>query len=652
MTILLFPYDSPGDDGPAIPSIQLGEILVSASRGAEESAIRSVDAELMEDRDCRNIADAATLLPEAAMARAGTRNEKTIRLRGFDNRQVPLFIDGIPVYLPYDGMVDPGRFGTFDLAGLSVARGFSPVIYGPNTLGGALNAVSRRPSDPREVYARAGAFSGDGIDSGIRAALLGPRGYLQAGAGYRSRKFYRVSEDYTPTGAEDGGRRENSDERDLRLWFKGAWTPGEGDEYMLGFMRIDSEKGVPPYGGTDPRIQPRFWRYSEWTKNSIYFIGHKEFGPDIYVKPRLYYDTYANALDSYDDSTYTTQSKRYAFRSIYDDYTFGGSLEAGGQVGEVHAPRVAAHYKQDVHREHYEGDPQSRFSDATWTLALEDSIRLGRNWTLVVGAGWDRRASLDAEDRSGPEPVNYEDNANEMINPQCGLFYSPEIGTFRATAAGKSRFPTMKDRYSYRRGTAIPNPELRPEKAVHYEIGYVGRPERDLELNLSVFYSRLRDAIQQEDNVEYDSETETWLSQYRNIGKAEHRGLEAGLSFRLMPEIKAGIDYALLQVRNISRPDLMPTDAPEHRILSYVEIRLAERLLLLPNVEYNSSRYSSSDGVKVQGFWLFNMDIKLDLPRGFTMSAGIHNIFDTNYELSEGYPEEGRNCYADLAYRF
>ena len=31
------------------------------------------------------------------------RNEKTLTVRGFDSRQVPLFIDGIPVYVPYDG---------------------------------------------------------------------------------------------------------------------------------------------------------------------------------------------------------------------------------------------------------------------------------------------------------------------------------------------------------------------------------------------------------------------------------------------------------------------------------------------------------------------------------------------------------------------
>ncbi|MGZ8220275.1 MAG: TonB-dependent receptor plug domain-containing protein, partial [Methylobacter sp.] len=45
----------------------------------------------------------------------GARNERLIYIRGFNSRQVPLFMDGIPVYVPYDGNVDLNRFSTFDI---------------------------------------------------------------------------------------------------------------------------------------------------------------------------------------------------------------------------------------------------------------------------------------------------------------------------------------------------------------------------------------------------------------------------------------------------------------------------------------------------------------------------------------------------------
>ena len=83
-----------------------------------------------------------------SFTRIGSRNETTVYVRGFDMRQVPLFIDGIPIYTPYDGYADLGRFTTFDVAEVRVSKGFASVLYGPNALGGAINIVSRRPDGP------------------------------------------------------------------------------------------------------------------------------------------------------------------------------------------------------------------------------------------------------------------------------------------------------------------------------------------------------------------------------------------------------------------------------------------------------------------------------------------------------------------------
>ncbi|MCS5517457.1 TonB-dependent receptor plug domain-containing protein [Pseudomonas qingdaonensis] len=66
-------------------------------------------------------------------------------MRGFDRLQVPVYIDGIPTYVPYDGNIDLGRFTTYDLSRIQVDKGFASLLYGPNTLGGAINLVTRRP---------------------------------------------------------------------------------------------------------------------------------------------------------------------------------------------------------------------------------------------------------------------------------------------------------------------------------------------------------------------------------------------------------------------------------------------------------------------------------------------------------------------------
>ena len=43
----------------------------------------------------------------------------------------------------YDGEMDLGRFTTFDLSRIDISKGASSVLYGANTMGGAVNLISK-----------------------------------------------------------------------------------------------------------------------------------------------------------------------------------------------------------------------------------------------------------------------------------------------------------------------------------------------------------------------------------------------------------------------------------------------------------------------------------------------------------------------------
>jgi len=123
------------------PVYELGTIQVVADAQAlgtigPDQVASVVTLEEMRRHSRDNVADALDLLSGVSVA-SNSRNELTVFVRGFDPRQVPLFIDGIPIYVPYDGYVDFGRFTTADLSAIQVAKGFSSVAYGPNALGGA-----------------------------------------------------------------------------------------------------------------------------------------------------------------------------------------------------------------------------------------------------------------------------------------------------------------------------------------------------------------------------------------------------------------------------------------------------------------------------------------------------------------------------------
>ena len=81
-------------------------------------------------RNLPKTADALNLVPGVTIQRIGPRNESGVYVRGFDFRQVPLYMDGIPVYVPYDGYVDLDRFLTYDVSEIQVAKGFTSPCTG------------------------------------------------------------------------------------------------------------------------------------------------------------------------------------------------------------------------------------------------------------------------------------------------------------------------------------------------------------------------------------------------------------------------------------------------------------------------------------------------------------------------------------------
>ena len=128
----------------------LGEIeVVDQSEKDRNAANERITNEEMRERGKDTLDEAAALSPGILPGTTGARNEGTLYVRGLDIKHVPIFLDGVPIYVPYDGYPDLSRFTTFDLSEIVVSKGFASALYGPNTMGGAINMVSRRPE--REV---------------------------------------------------------------------------------------------------------------------------------------------------------------------------------------------------------------------------------------------------------------------------------------------------------------------------------------------------------------------------------------------------------------------------------------------------------------------------------------------------------------------
>jgi iron complex outermembrane receptor protein len=638
------------DPADATP-FDLGTVTIVGQRGSQvgdvgqdqvSSVVTRADMERF-NRD--DVGDALNLLSGVTLS-TNSRNEKTIAVRGFDARQAPLFIDGIPVYVPYDGYIDFNRFTTADLAEIQVAKGYSSMAYGPNTLGGAINLVSRKPRQNLEADASAGVGSGGERRASANVGSNQGLWYVQAGSSYVQADSFPLSSSFQPTATENGGMRDNAYRKDNKVSLKLGLTPSGSDEYALSYYQQNGVKGQPP--STDPTVA-RYWKWPFWDKESLYFISRTGLGQFETLKLRLYHDSYDNETDTYTDDTYSVLKTSGAGsvgtgRSIYHDKTDGGSVELESTRLHDNTLRLVAHYKADQHHESDANDfTTAIFKDALSSYALEDNLALAPDLSLAMGAGEQQLRPVSVYSVGNPYSLPSTKRADDA---QAALFYdwSPSARVY-VSAAGKTRLPTLKDRYSQRLGTFLQNPDLQPERSNNYEVGYQGRPWNGIKADAALYYSDISNKIQTVANVSGN------LSQQQNVGKVHASGLEAGLSGQLVSWLEWGGNYSYIDLKNISAPGTKLTDVPRQKLVAYALLRPRARVELSAYVEHNSGRWESNT-LELAGFTTLNLKVAYTLSKQVELEAGLNNVTDRNYELADGFPSAGRTWFANANYHY
>ncbi|MCZ2130075.1 MAG: TonB-dependent receptor [Bacteroidia bacterium] len=629
---------------------QLGEVSVSANH--KDDITGRITKKEMENQNRIEVSRSLNMLSGVALTGSGQRNESMVSIRGFDLRAVPVYMDGIPVYVPYDGYVDLARFTTFDLSAIDVSKGFSSMLYGPNALGGAINLISIKPIKKFEYNGSMGIINTDGYRGNINIGSNLGKFYLQGGYSYLHRNSYRMSGAYKPHAHEDGGDRDNSYRTDKKITFKVGWTPNKKQEYVLGYINQQGEKGTPVYAGDDQQkplySKPRYWQWPEWNKETYYFLSNTKLNEKNYFKSRIYYDKFKNTINSYDDSTYTTQTKPYAFQSRYNDFSYGGSIEYGTTIIPKNDIKFTAQFKEDIHRENNLNEPVRRFEDNTIYLSVEDVYTINNKIVLIPGASYNVRKNIKAQGYNSQTETIFDfakADISAAFNAQLGVFYYFKVNhKVSATASQKTRLATIKDRYSYKMGTAIPNPDLKPETSNNYELTYTGSFSKKLVLQSSFFYSHITDAILSVSNVQPGK------SQMQNTGKAEFMGVELCAKYDISKNLVLSTNYTYIERHNLTNPSILFTDVPYTKIFSYIHYKPIKQISLMASSEYNSVRYSTSYGTKAPEFIIFNSVVSGQIYKFLSIEVGVNNIFDKNYMVSEGYPEEGRNFFVTLRF--
>lgn len=658
--------DEASSDDVHSPVYTLGRITVievQAPRTEYNIGTATLERETMWDFSRDGLTDALNLIPGTATTPGtGQRNETQISIRGFDRWQVPLLMDGIRLYLPADNRIDFDRFLTPDLSELQVSKGYVSVLNGPDAMGGAINLVTRKPVKPFEAEVRASAALAEGGQYNGHTVYthLGGRQqqwYYQASAQQRDLDHWRLSRDFSPTEAEDGGKRNHSGKKDWRVALKTGFTPNETDEYSINFTKQSGEKsGIHSTSG---RGQP--WEWPTWDTWSVYWLSHTQLGETGYVKTRLYYNKFDNSLLRYTDFS---RNASLAL-SRYDDNARGGSIELGTDYLDDHTLKAALHYRRDEHTEWEHNYPQGFTEpkhsslETTWSFALENTWRATERLELIAGISRDIRRSDKVEDYVGgptgslfrqPVADNFATNYQGALNYR----YS-DTGTVHFAVSNRTRFPNMFERFSSQFGGAVSNPWIDPERSLNIEIGVAETFGPGIQIETALFHNKVDDSIQPVTVVVNGQN----FTQRQNVGEATFKGAEIAVSTFATATLEVGGNYTYIdtELKNPADPELRLTTTPRHKAFVYAKWQPFEALRLIPNVEYTSARWSFRDGppagyLMTDSFTLVNFRAEYRIAPGWELSLATRNLLDKNYQVVDGFPQEGRSFSVAVRYQF
>lgn len=617
----------------------------------------------------RNTLDEAIkLVPGVTSTLDGTgrRNERGIFVRGFGRWQVPLSIDGIRIYLPADNRLDFNRFLTQDLAEIEVQKGYVSVLDGPGGMGGAINLITRKPTEPFETELRAGGGNGF-TDAYVRVGSLHDRFYVQGSASYLDRDHWELSGDFEPTSIEDGGKRNSSDNRDSRVNLKLGFTPNESDEYSLSYTAQTGEKGAPLNVFNDPPNPPNsYWRWPTWDIGNLYWLSSTSLGAGdaVTLKTRAFYNTYENSLFAYDNATYTTQSGGGRFQSFYDDTGYGGSVEATARAGERNTLGAALHYRRDEHTEFNDNrpthptlrsiEPVQETLEKTWSLAVENTFAATSKLDLVAGLSYEENELKRAQEFNAADGLfEYPTGGSDATSFQGAAYWRyADARELRAVVSSRTRFPTIFERFSTRFGNAIPNPSLDPERAVNYELGWNAQLGDGLNLSTALFYADVEDMIQTVVVIPSPQQTQT-----QNVGDGEFYGVELGVQAQLSDALSLAANYTHLEreLNDPLQPDLQVTGAPDDSAFVALTYAPSMRWSITPSLELAGDRWSEVTGggfVRIGDYRLLNLQFQYRGSDLWELAVGATNLTDEDFQLAHGYPEPGRSAYVRLRLDF
>ncbi len=608
-------------------SLRLKEVTVEASRvDALLPARTEVDREEIINSHKSELGGVLDLTP-GVNVRDGGRGEPRLDVRGFDQRAVLFTLNGVPVYEPWNGIINLNLFPLEMLDSIEVDRGPSSSLFGPNGLAGTVKMTTYQPRAPVTASASTIWRNSDTWDARASGSVSRDGAVGLIGGRYATTPGFPLPGDFNELPPmqrryENGGLRLNSDREEKSLFANLGYQFSDQGRAHVTFLGSDSSFGIPP--STTAFLGP-FRRNDRQDLLHVQGGAEQRLTPTFGAAAALFYTGYDTKETLFERADFAQKERSDEANSgevggigrLTFDFANIDSLAAAVQVRRASA---------DV-----SNDQKGRVANPDFTtssVAAENVYRLNDRVSLVTGT------SLDLQS-GGSEGTQWE------LNPQGGVSVDfGAYGTARAAISRKIRFPTLSELFDPVQG----NPNLKPEKAVIYELGHrVQMPRGYADLNL--FRSDVSDLIENEGGD---------MGQAVNAQDATLQGVEVALGGTPVDWVRLDVNYTYLntQASLSKRIGTFESDVqhrPPHRFNGILQVFLPLDLVLRLEGLYTSGQLDQfGSDVTVDAYTLFNAQLTKQFGSRFQVFAGVDNALDEQHEDKLGSPGPGRWAFAGV----
>lgn len=555
-----------------------------------------------------------------------SKNEGYFRLRGLEQRQIGIYFDGIPIVNQFDGMVDLSQFSLNSISKISISKGLSSALYGANNLGGSINIITDNVFSKNFIVANTN-YGNISQNFGINAKQRIGAFYISISADYNNFDNFRTSSNFIGNDKVIS----NSYSKSHSVFTKIANQIGNSFIHSLSFNYSGGEKGIPVNIETSRK---RYWKMPEWNNIISNYATNFEITDNVHLKTNLFATHFRNIIDSYDDSTYTTQKTKSAFHSTQEYTKLGGSaiLEINWEKFEQTKFAISFHNDKQ-HQQSNINEAWKDFSSQLLSLSAEQNFSIG-NFGGLVGVNYDKLIPTNANGASLRSSEDY-------LNYQSGFNYSTDNYNVFFNYSHKSRFPTLKEFYAEVIGANKPNPNLKSEYSDNIEFGLKSNYIKNLTIISSVFANYVKNLI--DITVLPDKSR-----QFINIGKVFFAGVELDLKYNLNNYL---IDFSFNYLKSENQ-----TDGAESKILP-LRPEFTTNLTFSRNFDFGLNAqiqllsyfkqfaYNSDKKVyfELPNYNLLNLTLSYQIFKNLNINATFMNILDELYYADWGYPQAGFN---------